>query len=68
MSTGYQIEDQYATHFLTPTIVDWVDVLTRKTYRDIIVDSLDFCIRKKGLVLYGYVVMTNHLLLSYRYR
>ena len=61
MSTGYQIEDKYATHFLTPTIVDWVDVLTRKTYRDIIMDSLDFCIRKKGLVLYGYVVMTNHL-------
>ena len=61
MSTGYKIQDQYATHFLTPTIVDWVDVLTRKAYRDIILDSLDFCITKKGLVLYGYVIMTNHL-------
>ena len=53
MSTGYQIEDQYATHFLTPTIVDWVDVLTRKTYRDIIMESLDFCIRKKGWYFMG---------------
>ena len=66
MSTGYQIQDQYATHFLTPTIVDWVDVFTRKTYRDIIVDSLSYCIKSKGLILYGYVIMTNHLHLIVR--
>ena len=66
MSTGYQIKDQYATHFITPAIVDWVDVFTRKIYRDIIIDSLAFCIREKGLKLYGYVVMTNHLHLIVR--
>ncbi len=61
MSTGYQIQDQYATHFLTPTIVDWVDVFTRKTYRDLVIQSLTYCVRNKGLILYGYVIMTNHL-------
>ena len=66
MSTGYRIEDQFATHFISPTIVDWVDVFTRNCYRDIIIDSLDFCIKKKGLVLYGYVIMTNHLHLLVR--
>jgi REP element-mobilizing transposase RayT len=66
MSTGYQIKDQYATHFITPTIVDWVDVFTRKIYRDIMIDSLTFCIRERGLKLYGYVIMTNHLHLIVR--
>ena len=66
MSTGYQIADQYATHFITPTIVDWVDIFTRNVYRDIIIDSLNFCIRNKSLKLYGYVIMTNHLHLILR--
>ncbi len=66
MSTGYQIDDQYGTYFLTPTIVDWVDVFTRKFYRDIVINSLDYCIKEKALVLYGYVIMSNHLHLIIR--
>ncbi|MFI5196184.1 MAG: REP-associated tyrosine transposase [Chitinophagales bacterium] len=61
MSTGYQIDDQYAMYFLTFTIVDWVDVFSRKNYRDIVMDSLRFCINEKNLKLYGYVIMTNHV-------
>jgi REP element-mobilizing transposase RayT len=61
MSDGYQILDQYATYYLTLTIVDWVDVLTRRIYKDIIIDSLDYCIKSKGLKLYGYVIMSNHI-------
>jgi REP element-mobilizing transposase RayT len=61
MSSGHKIADQYAMHLITPTIVDWVDVFTRKVYRDIIIDSLGYCMKNKGLQLYGYVIMTNHL-------
>ncbi len=61
MSEGYKIRDQYATHFITPTVVDWVDVFTRNQYRDVIIDSLAYCIKARSLRLYGYVVMTNHL-------
>ena len=61
MSTGYQIDDQFATYFITPTIVDWVDVFSRQAYRDIIIDSLNYCISQKKLKLYGFVIMTNHL-------
>lgn len=61
MSTGYQIRDQSAMHFITNTVVDWVDVFTRQRYRDIIIDSLNFCITQKGLEVYGYVIMSNHL-------
>ena len=61
MSTGYQIDDQYGMYFLTMTVVDWVDIFSRKNYRDVIIDSLRFCISEKGLKVYAYVVMTNHL-------
>ena len=61
MSTGYQIDDQFATHFITATIVDWIDLFSRKVYRDIIIDSLNYCAREKQLVIYGYVIMTNHI-------
>ena len=58
MSSGYIIRDQYAPHFITPTIVDWVDVFTRKAYIDIVMQSLAYCIQNKSLKLYGYVVKT----------
>ncbi len=61
MSTGYQIYDQYKMHYLTPTIVDWVDVFSRKSYRDIVIESLNHCITEKSLKVYGYVIMTNHI-------
>lgn len=61
MLDGYKIRDQTLPHFITATVVDWVDVFTRKNYRDIVVECLDFCIREKGMVLYGYVIMSNHI-------
>ena len=39
----------------------WVDVFTRKEYRDIIIESLQHCQENKGMVIYGWCIMTNHL-------
>lgn len=48
------IEDQNATYFLTFTIADWVDVFIRKEYKIEIVNSLNYSIKSKGLmVLHG---------------
>jgi REP element-mobilizing transposase RayT len=58
---GYIIRDQSKAHFITSTVVDWVDVFSRKAYRDCIIESLDFCIKNKGMILYGYVIMSNHI-------
>jgi putative transposase len=49
MSTGYQIIEQDEIHYLTFQVVKWVDVFTRKIYRDILIDSLLFCQKNKGL-------------------
>lgn len=61
MKEGYVIRDQSLPHFITATVVDWIDVFTRQTYRDIVIDCLDYCIKNKGMILYGYVIMSNHI-------
>jgi REP element-mobilizing transposase RayT len=58
---GYKIRNQYLPHFVTFTVVGWVDIFTRKECRDILVDSLKYCIMHKGLIIYGYIIMSNHL-------
>lgn len=61
MKEGYIIRDQEKPHFITCTIVDWIDVFTRKNYRDVIIECLKFCIANKGMIVYGYVIMSNHI-------
>ncbi len=58
---GYKITDQGAMYFVSFSVVGWVDVFTRKDYRDIVIESLTHCQEKKGLVLYGWCMMSNHL-------
>jgi len=61
MTTGYQIKDQSALHFLTLQVVDWIDIFTRCIYRDIIIESLKYCQQNKSLQIFGYVIMSNHI-------
>ena len=58
---GYKIRNQAAIHFITFTVVEWVDIFTRKEYRDIILDSIKFCQKEKGLLLHSWCIMSNHL-------
>ena len=58
---GYGLRDQKLLHFITATVVDWIDVFSRKVYRDEVIASLDYCIKNKGMVLFGYVIMSNHI-------
>jgi len=48
-------------YFMTDTVVDWVDIFTRPTYKHIIVESLQYCQEQKGLVIHAWVLMSNHL-------
>jgi putative transposase len=58
---GYSIRDQYAPHFLTFTICGWIDLFSRKIYRDIVLDAFRYAQANKQMVIYGYVIMSNHI-------
>jgi len=61
MSKPYTFKDEEAICFFTCTTINWIDIFTRSIYRNILVDSLQFCVQNKGLVIYAYVIMTNHI-------
>lgn len=50
-----------SSYFLTLTVVGWIDVFTRKNHKDAIIDSLRYCMQNKGLNIYSYCLMSNHL-------
>lgn len=58
---NYFITDQNGIYFLTFTVIDWVDVFTRKEYKFIITNSLNHCVENKGLEIFAWCLMSNHL-------
>lgn len=50
-----------AFYFITPTIWNWYYIFDRHNRWQIIADSIKFCQKNKGLELYAYVFMLNHL-------
>ena len=61
MGDAYQIRDQGRTYFFTFQVVGWADIFTRQVYRDIILESLTYCRKMRGLNVFAYVIMTNHV-------
>ena len=60
MRSRYKVQEPHAAHFVTSTILEWLPVFTTAASCDILVESLEFCRREKGLRLYGWVIMEHH--------
>ena len=60
MSTAYKISGE-SLYYLTFQVVGWVDIFTRRIYRDMATQSFQFCQQHKGLCLYAFVIMSNHI-------
>lgn len=61
MSSKYKIGDSSIPHFVTFSVVGWINVFSREVYKEIITESLRYCIDQKGLKLHAWVIMTNHI-------
>ena len=57
----YRFTQQDFPHFLTCTVVEWLPVFTRQEPVDVLLDSWRYLSEHRGLKLYGYVVLENHL-------
>lgn len=66
MSRNYKIRDQGGVYFVTMTTVGWIDIFTRNEYRDIYLESVRYCQKEKGLVVYAWCMMSNHVHLIVR--
>jgi putative transposase len=61
MSRKYKIRNQQKLHFVTFTVIDWIDIFIRDEYRTIVIDSIKYCQANKGLEVYAYCIMTSHI-------
>jgi len=61
MSEKYKIREKEKAYFLTLTVVNWIDVFTRKNHKLQIVDSLKYCQTNKKLSIFAWCLMSNHL-------
>jgi putative transposase len=60
MSERWKFVGHYA-HFVSFAVVGWVDVFTRAVYAEFLVKNLAHCRAQKGLELYEFVIMPNHV-------
>jgi putative transposase len=61
MRSRYRVHHPDHAHFVTCTIVEWLPVFTSSTCCDIVVKSFLHCREHKGLKIYAWVVLDNHL-------
>jgi len=61
MSSKYKPGEDAIAHFVSFSVVGWIDVFSRELYKEILVNSLKHCQEHKGLTLHAWVIMTNHV-------
>jgi len=66
MSRNYKYGDPRHAHFVTYTVINWIDFFIREEYRNVLVQSIQYCQQHKGLEVYGYCIMTSHVHLIIR--
>jgi REP element-mobilizing transposase RayT len=58
--------DDATPHFITFTIVGWIDVFSNELYKEKMIESMKYCLKHKGLILHAWIIMTNqvHMIVS----
>lgn len=66
MSRNYKFHNPEGLYFVSFAVVGWLDVFTRNEYKDLLLESLEFCQQKKGMEIHAWCIMTNHMHLIFR--
>ncbi len=61
MSRKYKFQDQAQLYFVSFATVHWIDLFVREEYKYILIDSLKYCQKEKGLEVYAWCFMPSHL-------
>jgi len=66
MSRKYKFHNESGVYFVSFATVYWIDVFTRQLYFDILSDSIQYCRSEKGMEVYAYCFMPNHVHFIFR--
>jgi REP element-mobilizing transposase RayT len=66
MSELYKAFDAEAVYFITFTLIERIQLFTIQEFAAILVDLLKYCVRNKGLSIYGYSILPRdvHLIVQ----
>jgi len=57
MSRNYKFHNPEGIYFVSFAVVNWLDVFTNNKYKDILVESLTFCQKNKGMEIIAYYII-----------
>ncbi|MBN8651370.1 MAG: transposase [Cytophagales bacterium] len=61
MSRKYKFGDNDKLYFISFSVVGWIDLFIRKEYKEIMLDSWQYCQKNKGLEIYCWCIMSSHI-------
>ena len=66
MSRNYKFHNTEGVYYVSFAVVNWLDVFTRNEYKNIVLESLRYCQKEKGMEIFAWCIMTNHIHLIFR--
>ena len=66
MSRNYKFHNPEGIYFVSFAVVEWIDVFTRNEYKNILLESLEYSQKEKGMEIFAWCIMTNHVHLVFR--
>jgi putative transposase len=66
MSRKYKFYNKLGLYFVSFAVVNWIAIFTRQLYFNILSESIDCCRAERGMELYCYYIMPNHVHLVFR--
>ena len=57
MSNKYKFHNPDGIYFVSFSVVGWIDVFIRPIYKHILLESLKYCQKEKGLVIYAWIII-----------
>ncbi len=66
MSRKYKFHNKQGAYFISFATVYWLDVFTRQIYFNVLEESINYCRAEKGMEVFAYCFMPNHVHLIFR--
>jgi REP element-mobilizing transposase RayT len=61
MSRKYKFRNSEGLYFVSFATIYWIDVFVRDEYFNILVESLDYCRKNKGMEIYAWCILPSHV-------
>ncbi len=61
VSRKYKFHNRSGVYFMSFATVNWIDICIRQQYFICLVNSIEYCRLKKGMLLYAYCLMPIHI-------